>query len=105
MPTPKIDKADLNLMPSMSTWSSVVRQNYNSLLISLNNILASQPVCNGDANIDGVVDSQDLSIWQRLLSWALSSIADFNLDGLTNNDDAQIIRNNQGTCVKATAVY
>lgn len=105
VPTPKIDKADLNLMPSMSTWSSVVRENYNSLLVSLNNILASQPACNGDANIDGVVDSQDLSIWQRLLSWALSSIADFNLDGLTNDADAQIIRNNQGTCAKATAVF
>jgi hypothetical protein len=105
IPTPKIDKADLNLMPSMPTWSSVVLQNYNSLLASLNNIIASQPPCNGDANLDGVVDSQDLSIWQRLLNWALSSIADFNLDGLTNNSDAEIIRGNQGTCVKATTIY
>lgn len=105
VPTPKIDKADLNLMPTMSSWSSVVTENYNSLLASLNRIIASQPPCNGDANIDGQVNSADLSVWQRLLSWALSSIADFNFDGLTNNADAQIIRDNQGVCGKATAVY
>ncbi|OYY18658.1 MULTISPECIES: hypothetical protein [unclassified Polynucleobacter] len=105
VPTPKIDKADLNLMSTMSSWSSMITENYNSLLASLNRIIASQPPCNGDANIDGQVNSADLSIWQRLLSWALSSIADFNFDGLTNNADAQIIRDNQGVCGKATAVY
>ena len=105
IPTPKIDKADLNLMPTMSSWSSVVRSNYNSLLASINSILASQPACSGDANLDGVVNAADLTVWQRFVSWALSSIADFNFDGLTNNDDSQIIRNNQGTCAKATAVY
>jgi hypothetical protein len=105
VPTPKIDKANLNLMPSKSTWSSVVLQNYNSLLTSLNNILASQPPCVGDANLDGQVNAEDLSIWQRLLNWALSSIADFNLDGLTNNADGQMIRSNTGVCPKATATY
>jgi hypothetical protein len=71
----------------------------------LNSILASQPACPGDANIDGQVNSQDLSIWQRLLSWALSSVADFNLDGLTNSADGQITRANTGTCPTATSVY
>jgi hypothetical protein len=104
-PTPKIDTADLDLMPTKSSWSSVILSNYNSLLISLNNILASQPACPGDANMDGKVNTEDLSIWQKLLSWALSSIADFNFDGLTNNADEQMIRSNTGTCSKATAVY
>lgn len=105
VPVPMIDTASLNLMPTISSWSSTVLQNYNSLLASLNNILASQPPCNGDANIDGVVNNDDLNIWQQFLSWALSSIADFNFDGLTNNTDAQIIKSNQGTCAKATAIY
>lgn len=105
VPAPKIDTVDLNLMPSMSSWSAIVKNNYNSLLASLNGILASQPPCNGDANLDGTVNSQDLSVWQQLLSWAASSVADFNFDGLTNNADAQIIQNNQGTCLKPTAIY
>ena len=103
--TEAIDTASLNLMPTKSSWSNAMLQNYNSLLASLNGILASQPPCNGDANIDGQVNSDDLSVWQQFVSWALSSIADFNFDGLTNNTDAQIIRSNQGTCAKATAVY
>ena len=105
VPLPAIDTASLNLMPTKSSWSNAMLQNYNSLLASLNGILASQPPCNGDANIDGQVNSDDLSVWQQFVSWALSSIADFNFDGLTNNTDAQIIRSNQGTCAKATAVY
>ena len=104
-PTPKIDTADLDLMPTKSSWSNTVLSNYNSLLISLNNILASQPACPGDANLDGLVNAEDLSIWQKLLIWAASSVADFNYDGLTNAADAQIISNNQGTCAPATAVY
>jgi hypothetical protein len=34
-----------------------------------------------------------------------SSVADFNWDGLTNSVDGQTIRNKQGACPKATAVY
>ena len=105
VPIPMIDTASLNLMPTMSSWSSTVLQNYNSLMASLNGILASQPACSGDANLDSQVNSQDLSIWQQFLNWALSSIADFNFDGLTNNLDAQIIQNNQGKCATPTAVY
>ena len=92
-------------MPTKSSWSSTVLANYNSLLASLNTILASQPACPGDTNMDGLVNAEDLSIWQKLLIWAASSIADLNYDGLTNNADAEIIRSNQGACAKATAIY
>lgn len=102
---PKLDKSGDNLMPSSGSWSDTVRSNYDSLLASLNGILASQPACVGDANIDGVVNSEDLSVWESLVSWAKSSIADFNLDGLTDNTDKTTIVNNQGTCDKATSVY
>jgi hypothetical protein len=102
---PKLDKSADNLMPSSGSWSDTVRSNYDSLLASLNSILASQPACVGDANIDGVVNAEDLSVWESLVSWAKSSIADFNLDGFTDNTDKTTIDNNQGTCDQATAVY
>ena len=99
-PSPTLDNTALNYSGS-STLTAI----YNDLYSKLTSILASQPACPGDANIDGVVNSQDLSIWQRLLSWALSSIADFNWDGLTNNVDGQIIQSNTGTCPKASSTY
>ena len=103
-PLPKLDNpGSANQLNPAS--SSTLMAIYNNLMSQLNSILASQPPCPGDANMDGQVNAEDLSIWQRLLSWALSSIADFNFDGLTNNADGQMIRSNTGTCSKATAVY
>jgi hypothetical protein len=100
VPLPKIDNTALDY-----TTSSTLTAIYNELLSALNSILASQPPCPGDTNIDGLVNAEDLSIWQKLLIWAASSWADFNHDGLTNAADGQIIRANFGTCAKATAVY
>jgi hypothetical protein len=104
VPLPKLDNPGSanQLNPASSSTLTAI---YNSLMAQLNSILASQPACPGDANIDGVVNAQDLSIWQRLLNWALSSIADFNFDGLTNNSDGQIIQTNTGSCPKATSTY
>lgn len=82
-----------------------LNQVFNELLSKLDAILASQPACSGDANIDGQVNGEDLSIWQELRNWALSSVADFNFDGLTDDADAQIIRSNQGVCANATTTY
>jgi hypothetical protein len=67
--------------------------------------LASQPACPGDVNIDGQVNAEDLNIWQRLAGWALSSVADFNFDGLTNSADQQTIQSRQGKCPASTSVY
>ena len=78
---------------------------YNNLLTLLNRVLASQPACPGDANIDGQVNAQDSTIWQQLVSWALSSVADFNFDGLTNSADLQTIQSHQGKCPATTSVY
>jgi len=93
--------------------SSSVSAIYDSLLRQLNAILASQPACPGDANIDGQVNAGDLSVWQLMINlWnqivgavLTSSVADFNYDGYTNSADAQIIQSHQGVCPKATSVY
>ncbi len=110
-PIPKLDNpGSANQLNPNS--SSTLLSIYNSLMSQLNSILASQPACPGDANIDGQVNSEDLSVWQKFLNWAgtavgvlSSSVADFNWDGLTNDIDAQTIRNNQGRCPTATSVY
>ena len=102
---PKLDKSGDNLIPTSGSWSDTVRSNYNALLASLNGILSSQPACPGDANIDGVVDGYDNSVWQRFVSWLYSSVADFNFDGLTDQTDLQVIESSQGTCPVSTSVY
>jgi len=103
-PLPKLDNPGSanQLDPNSSPTLTAI---YNGLMSQLNAILASQPACPGDANIDGQVNGEDLSIWQKLLSWAKSSVADFNFDGLTNSLDGQTIRSNQGKCPTATSVY
>jgi hypothetical protein len=51
-------------------------------------LLASQPACPGDGNIDFVVNQQDLEDWRFYSeSFGLSSVYDLNLDGLTNTAD------------------
>jgi hypothetical protein len=54
------------------------------------NLLASGTAVPGDGNLDGVVDSADISgifHW-----WGGQSVYDFNTDGITNGDDlAQVL--------------
>lgn len=106
VPTPALDKEGLDLLPSFSTWSGSLVARYNTLLGSLNAILASQPDCPGDGNKDDVVDAQDIANWRLISStWGLSSAYDFNLDGVTDSADLDIIHQQQGTCPRSTAIY
>jgi hypothetical protein len=100
LPLPTIDNTSLNYLTS-----STLTEIYNDLLSKLTSILASQPACPGDTNLDGLVNAEDLSIWQRLIKWAASSVADFNFDGLTDSTDQGIINSHQGKCPAATATY
>lgn len=106
IPTPLLDTAALNLVPSQSSWSPALSANFMQLRSQLNTILASQPACPGDGNIDGRVDSLDIDNWiVTSHSWGLSSIYDVNFDGLTDYADLTIINNNQGACPKASSVH
>jgi hypothetical protein len=106
VPTPRIDTADLNLIQSYSSWSSAVSANYADLQSELASILASQPPCPGDGNIDASVNSLDAGKWKMLsVTWGLSSVYDFNLDGVTDGADLAIINGNLGTCKKSSSVY
>jgi len=106
VPAPKIDTAELDLMPTRSSWSNTVAANYEGLRSQLDAMLASQPACPGDGNIDNSVDALDGSNWQSLSrSWGLSSIYDFNLDGLTDSADLAFVTGNPGACPKSSSMY
>jgi len=107
-PNPTLDTEALNLMPQDGNWTDEMTQNYNSLLAKMDAILASQPPCPGDGNIDGVVDAADTRGYLEIVVdwlWGLSSVFDFNLDGLTNDADQQIINSNLANCPTATSTY
>lgn len=103
-PVPKLDDEQFNLL--LQPLDSSLQATYDELLAKLNSILASQPSCPGDGNIDGTVNAQDSSDWLSIVSnWIGSSVYDFNFDGATDTLDRQTIDTNQGSCAQSTSIY
>ena len=108
-PTPLIDLSTSNLLVNgMSALTAEQKRNYNVLNYKLNSLLQNVRQCDGDGNLDGIVNRKDIEGWEKFQSKSapptptpngggLSSWYDFNLDGLTDNADLQIIQNNLGT--------
>jgi hypothetical protein len=106
VPKPKIDTADLDIMPSQASWSAELTATFGQLRTQLDEILASQPACPGDGNIDNTVSALDGANWESVSqAWGLSSIYDLDLDGITNSADLAIIAAHPGNCPKTSAVY
>ena len=103
-PKPTLDDADKNLLTQ--TLSAPLKAIYDDLTAKLDRMLASQPACVGDGNIDGVVNAQDLDNWRMISqAWGLSSTYDLNFDGLTNDVDRDLLARNAGPCAKAYSLY
>jgi hypothetical protein len=103
-PKPTLDDADKNLLTQ--TLSAPLKAVYDDLSAKLDRMLASQPACVGDGNIDGVVNAQDLDNWRMISqAWGLSSTYDLNFDGLTNDADRDLLVLNTGPCAKAYSLY
>ena len=68
--------------------------NYDELKTALNNLLNSEAVCPGDGNLDKRVDRRDFVGVQT--NKGKSSVFDFNADGVTDDADLQIAKDNFG---------
>ncbi|TFL09999.1 arylsulfatase [Pusillimonas caeni] len=107
-PVPLLDTADRNLLPTSDPQLEAIRKD---LRAKLDDILASNPPCPGDGNIDRVVNAEDLSNWREIAhDWGLSSVYDFLTpefrDGKTDNKDEAVIQANLGkTCERTYALY
>ena len=100
VPIPKLDTADTDLLATGVALNLEQQSNYNALSIQLQTLLASQPACASDINLDGIVDYDDIAEWANYEGLALgnSSWADVNQDGLTDDADLTIILQSQGRC-------
>ncbi len=102
VPTPRLDRAGLDLL-QLPTLTPRQQANYAALSTQLDRILASQPACPGDGNLDGIVDRRDVADWQTYAAFTQgrSSWYDLNIDGRTDADDLAIIQAHMGTrCAK-----
>lgn len=104
-PRPLLDDPDKNLLAA--TLSAEAQAAYDELSAKLDALFASEPVCPGDGNKDGVVDDDDLSNWRTIADgWGLSSDYDFSHDGRTDETDEQVIQANMGkVCSAGDGVY
>jgi hypothetical protein len=105
---PMLDKAGTELKEPRTAEAQAA---YNELRTKLDLILASNPDCPGDGNMDGLVNGEDLGNWARIANaWKESSVYDFVTgafrDGKTNNLDEAVIQANLGkTCERTYGVY
>lgn len=97
VPVPKLDNANADLLQHEQL-TPVQQGNYQALLAELQNLQNTAVNCPGDGNLDLVVNDKDLENWQTFSTsnGGNSSWYDFNLDGLTNEDDRLIIEQNFG---------
>ncbi len=100
VPVPKLDTADADLLANGTKLNRQEQKNYDALTAELKTLLASQPACPADINLDGIVNYLDIAQWAMFeeLSLGNSSWADLNLDGLTNDADLTIILQSLGVC-------
>ncbi len=64
VPVPKLDTADADLLATGTQLNRQQKKNYAALTAQLAQLLASQPACPGDINLDGVVNNADIAEWQ-----------------------------------------
>ncbi len=97
VPVPLLDREDLDLLAD-GTLTPALAIPYAQLVQALEALQDSQIDCPGDGNIDGRVDQADLDNYHTIVAdWSGSSVYDFNLDGITDSADLQIIQDNLGT--------
>lgn len=112
VPTPKLDLSGTDLLVNgVDALRPEEKRNYYALNNKLSALLNKITQCVGDGNLDGVVDQKDIEGYQKFSEGStdagsvgdgLSSWYDLNVDGLTNDEDLQIIVDNLGARCKST---
>ena len=101
---PRLDNEEDDLLAPPHVMNKQERKAYRRLSKSLDKLLNSVVACEGDGNLDGVVDTQDIDqyVYWDTLTGELSSWYDFNYDGLTNVYDIPYITDGKfpGKCPK-----
>ncbi len=100
--SPKMDRADKELL-QQGPLTPEQQKNFDTLSTDLQAVLNSEVQCPGDGNLDKKVDGKDIHAWKffQTLSQGQSSWYDFNFDGLTDDADRAIIKQNLGAnCLK-----
>jgi arylsulfatase A-like enzyme len=88
-----LDNSPFNLL-TKSSLTPTEKANLSRLFAELEKILASEPSCPGDGNLDKKVNDADI---QGVIdNWGGPSVFDFNNDGVTDVKDLQIIETNFG---------
>jgi arylsulfatase A-like enzyme len=97
-PTPDnpvgLDNSPQDLLASGNPLTADQQVNFDQLMAVLDNLLASEPICPGDGNLDKTVDVDDIN--GLLANWSKPSVFDFNNDGVTDQADLQTVLNNYG---------
>jgi len=98
IPLPTLDREGNNRLATGAPPLTDLEQiNYSSLLGALTSYQESVVDCQGDGNLDLLVNSLDISNYKTFSRMGNgSSWYDINLDGLTNNSDLSIINQNKG---------
>jgi hypothetical protein len=96
-PTPTnpvgLDNSSFNLL-AKDQLTSDEQANFDELMAVLNGLLASEPACAGDGNLDKTVDVEDIN--GLVADWGQPSVFDFNNDGTTELEDLQALLANYG---------
>ncbi len=101
IPLPKLDREENNLLDGRKL-TNTEELNYDALFRKLGIYQNSVVQCEGDGNLDLVVDEKDIAGWIEFSKkGGKSSWYDINLDGLTNEADLTIIQQNIGSDCKA----
>lgn len=97
VPVPELDRAQKNLLTNgVDNMDKKAKVNYRNLSAKLKKLQNSVSDCPGDGNLDKVVNMQDINGWSEFNNTndGKSSWYDFNLDGLTDYQDLNIIYQN-----------
>ncbi len=91
-----IDLASTNLLTNGQPIGLTPEQtaNFNQLQSQMQDLIASEPACYGDGNLDRQVDDEDVKGVLRF--WGQTSVFDVNRDGMTNVKDLQCVQSNLG---------